>query len=405
MPREALVRSQVPTTGNRSLLRRINALGILDRLRDGPRTLGRLAGETGLSRTATEAVVTDLMQAGWTVAAPRDPEEATGQGRPAVRYAFAADAGHVASIDIGAHHIAVVIADLVGEVAQRLSQPVAEDLPAADRVASAKDLLMTALDRAQLGAGELWAVGIGSPGAITDGRVVHFGGRGMPDWAGTDLGAAFRTDVDCPVLVEGDCALGAVAERWLGAAQEAADVVYVLCGNRTSAAVIAGGRLHRGAHGSAGRVGELAELRWRELELEQYGASAYGPDRPSRQEIFDQARAGHPAALRAVADFAEVLGLGTAAMVLAVDPELVVIGGTSAADGDVFLDHVGEVLPRRCPTVPAIVTSSLGGDAVGLGGVRLCLDRIDASLAAAVRSAEAFPAATPAAARFGAVAG
>ena len=401
MTKEAALGARVPSAGNRSLLRRINALGVLTQLRDGPKTVAQAATATGLSRTTTEAVVGDLSQAGWLRAESRGARGGTVIGRPALRYGLATDAGHVASVDIGAHHLSAVVATLAGAVVERAWVKVDGDLPADARITQALDLLASTLEAAGISAADVWVLAVGSPGVITRGTVTHFGGIGLPGWIGLDIGAAFRARYDCPVIVEGDCALGALAERWVGAAQHANQLVYILSGVRTGAAVISGGRLHRGAHGGTGLIGELPELRWRDLERETYGASDFASgQRPERSVIFERARAGDPAARRAVDDFADALGLGVSAMVLAVDPELVVIGGPTARDGDVFLDRMREVLARRCPLPPAVETSVLGGEAVSLGGVRLALDRIGASLTAAVDRSDSFPAATPEAARF-----
>jgi DNA-binding IclR family transcriptional regulator len=51
--------------GDRSLLRRINLLATLRSTREAPRTIAALATATGLSRTAAEAVVLDLVALGW----------------------------------------------------------------------------------------------------------------------------------------------------------------------------------------------------------------------------------------------------------------------------------------------------------------------------------------------------
>jgi predicted NBD/HSP70 family sugar kinase len=56
------------------------------------------------------------------------------------------------------------------------------------------------------------------------------------------------------------------AELTIGAAKNFSDVVYVLCGIRTSGASIVGGKVHRGVHDAAGIVGEMPELRWAEAD-------------------------------------------------------------------------------------------------------------------------------------------
>ena len=112
--------------------------------------------------------------------------------------------------------------------------------------------------------------------------------------------------------------------------------------------VMVGGRVHRGVHGAAGIVGEMPELRWAELN-ERYGSSVLASPRPSRQEIFDAARAGDPAAVAAMEEFADDLATGAAAMTLAIDPELLVIGGGSSPGADVFLPRFEESLREWAP--------------------------------------------------------
>ncbi|MGA5700593.1 ROK family protein [Peterkaempfera bronchialis] len=382
--------------GNRSLLRRMNSLALLLELRRGPRTISHLTEATGLSRTTAEAVLGDLVQLGW--AATAAPEERSGRpvmGRPAVSYRFAGEAGRLLSADIGAHHIHTVVADLQGTVLSSHTLAVSEQDPAADRLRSTRSAMTAALKEADTRAEDLWAVAIGSPGVITDGGVRHFGGEGMPGWIGLDLAAAFAEDFDCPVLVEGDCALGTVAEHRLGAARDARDVVYILCGNRTGAGIIANGDLYRGHRGGTGIIGELPQLRWRELELETYSGRPPATGRPTRHEMFTAARQGDAEALKAVSAFAEALSVGIAAMILAIDPELVVLGGGSSNSADLFVDLVRDNLHRLCPLMPAVAVSTLGGDAVALGGIQIAWSHVDAALARAVEQGLAFPPATP----------
>ncbi|MFP3381345.1 ROK family protein, partial [Bacillus sp. SIMBA_069] len=83
----------------------------------------------------------------------------------------------------------------------------------------------------------------------------------------------------------------------------------------------------------AGIVGEIPELRWADLN-EKYGSAVLANPRPSREQIFESARAGDPAAVEAVREFADDLATGAAALTLAIDPELLVIGGGSSPSAD-----------------------------------------------------------------------
>jgi predicted NBD/HSP70 family sugar kinase len=389
MTQEALVPAEGPRAGNRSLLRRMNSLGILESVLERPRVLRDLAAVSGLSKTAVGAVVADLVELGWLRAS--GPQGDLRPGRPASTYSTATDLGVLLALDVGAHHVNGVLTDLTGNRLAGRSVDVGEDEPAEPRIAAAVALADALLAESDVTRADVWALTVGSPGVVdTEGVVSYFGGEGMPGWTGLDLRTRFGREFDCAVLVEGDVALGAHAEVGFGDARDVGDVVYVLCGRRTSGAVILGGRVHRGVHGAAGIVGELPELRWADLN-EKYGTDVLTAPRPSRERIFELARAGEPAATAAVEEFADDLAIGTAAMVLTLDPELVVIGGGSAPAADVFLPRMTATLATLCPMVPRVTASSLGPEAVALGGIALAQRRLREVLGSAVRELGSFP--------------
>lgn len=389
MSQEAVSRIASGSMGSRSLLRRMNSLGILRAVIDGPVTLRGLAAESGLSRTAVDAIVSDLGGLGWLTVAENAP--AAGPGRPAAAFRLTRGLGYFLSIDIGANHIYAVVTDLAGNVAGHRTTAVDEGMMASSRIRAALSLTDQLLTTLSVGRDALWAVTIGSPGAIgADGTVLHFGGTGMPGWIGLNLRERFAEEFAAAILVEGDVALGAEAELALGAAKGYSDAVYVLCGIRTSGASIIDGKVHRGVHGAAGIVGEMPELKWAELN-ERYGRSVLKEPRPSREQIFDAARAGDAAARAAVDEFADDLATGAAAMTLAIDPEVLVIGGGSAPGADVFLPRFEQSLRAICPLPPTVLVSSLGSEAVAMGGISLATSALDSALEAAVRERESFP--------------
>jgi predicted NBD/HSP70 family sugar kinase len=381
-----------PHHGKPGLLRGINALSAILEVRNSPITATQLSSSTGLSRTAADSVLTGLVRHGWLVktAAPVPPEGSP-PGRPAARYVFNARAGSVLALDIGAHHISAAVADLQGHVMALKSVQANEDAPAADRLELACAVVDGTLVEVGVAPESIASIAVGSPGVIDEGRVVHFGGNGMPGWIGTDIQQFFAGRFDCHVRVEGDCALGALAEKWIGAAQPFDSVVYVLSGIRTGAAVISEGKLQRGAHGAVGLIGELPELRWREIEDEAYGVGVYKRDRPPRDELFKRALLNDARARAAVDDFAAVLALGISAMVLAVDPDAVVIGGASSSYAHQIRDRIEEDVRRRCPIAPVVLVSTLDSNAVLMGAVRLALVQIEDLLRGAVQAGEPLP--------------
>ncbi|WP_345711705.1 helix-turn-helix domain-containing protein, partial [Kineococcus glutinatus] len=112
-----------PATPTTALLRRLNAGAVLDALRGarapgsgavgGAMTGTEVMAATGLSRPTVHTVCDALIDLGW-VREAAGGEETARPGRPARRYAFDARAGYVLGVDLGAHKVTVVLADLVG---------------------------------------------------------------------------------------------------------------------------------------------------------------------------------------------------------------------------------------------------------------------------------------------------
>ncbi len=63
------------------------------------------------------------------------------------------------------------------------------------------------------------------------------------------------------------------------------------------------------------------------------------------------------------------------------DPELVVISGAVADDGDLFLDRIRRrLVPDLIDSPPRVAMSALGDQAVVVGAVRMALDHVEGSL-------------------------
>lgn len=375
--------TDLPTSGatDQSLLRRINIVSTLQALRGRPsQTLREVAQVTGVSWRTTNELVDELVQQGWAEEVPPD-QNGRKMGRPARRFRFRSDAGYVLGIDVGVHKVLALLADLDGTVVGAERIAVGGDSSPKSRLAAVRSAATRSLAAAGIDRSQLRAVTVGTVGVIDDSGKVQI--SVAPGWTGLDITGALRRSFPCPVLVENDCNLGAAAELWLGFAQDSRNTVYVLAGRRTGAGLVIGGRLHRGNHGAAGEIGALPALGWANAQrhfsdYEQLPAGVSSDD--AAGHVFAAAGAGDLRAREAVDGFARDLATGIAAMVLTVDPELVVVGGGYAPAGDVLLDPLRSHLEELCLCVPRVEASELGDRSVALGAVRLALDHVEQQL-------------------------
>ena len=365
---------------DQTMIRRANELSVLAVLRDGNlRTMRDIADATGLSWRTTNVVAEALETQGWLAGIDADPDDRR-LGRPARRYRFRAEAGYVVGIDIGAHAIAAFVADLAGTIVGSHRLKAGAHDGAADRLAATETAIRGALADAGIEAGDVWAAAVGSTGVIgPDGTVTV--SAVLPDWTGLNPAAELAETLPCPITVANDCNLAALAERWRG--HSAHDMIYLLTGVRLGAGLVIGGQLHRGSGGAAGEVGEIRELGWNDT-AERLAATAHDEtaDRGhAAKQVFQAARDGDAAAIAAVDRFAADVARGLTAMVVTIDPELVVMGGDFTHAADLLLPRLATKLTETCLHKPRLEVSELGDDSVVLGAVWLALDTISQRIA------------------------
>jgi predicted NBD/HSP70 family sugar kinase len=358
--------------GDLSRLRRLNEQAALRLLREAePMTLTEISRRTGLSRASTEDVVEGLIAQRWVAEVP---PVAGAMGRPARRYRFRGDAGHALGVDIGGHRVRALVTDLDGTV---LGRAQAEVDPAAGRerrLAAADEVVTECLRGSGLTSADLWGVGVATSGLIDPaGKVVL--SVDIPEWTGINLAEHFGAAFTAPVLVDNDGRLAALAEQWRGVARYAKDFVYLLAGRRTGLGLVIDGKLHRGFAGAAGELGALPAAGWIRAQehLRQWDGEI--------ADLFAAARAGDRGALGAVRRYVKDLAIGTAALVLTLDPQMVVLGGGFSRSADVLLDPLRRELDKQCIRTPEVLESALGEQSVALGAVRLALGQVERRIA------------------------
>lgn len=363
-----------------ALMRRINAVTTLRALHGaGPLTLAVIRERTGLSRSTVEGVLDDLVAQGQVEEIPADP--AAGQlGRPARQFRFRSETGYVLGLDIGAHSVQALVADLDGTIHARHREPTSRSATRAERLTATRTAIRRGLGKAKISRTQLRAAACGTLGIVDDGTVTVC--RVLPEWNEFDLRAQLGDWLDCPLVIENDINLSAIAERWRGAATDADNMTWVSVGRSFAVGIILDGRLFRGARGAAGEFGWINELGWDKViahPLASLGSSDAAAAKRAHR-ILDRARADNRQELAAIDEFARLLAPGLSAIILAYNPGTLVIGGAAAQAADVLLDRLTAHLTPRCLVMPRLYVSSLGDQATATGAVRLALDRAHQTL-------------------------
>ncbi len=230
--------------------------------------------------------------------------------------------------------------------------------------------------------GNLSHVGVGIPGTVTEQCITWV--PNLPFLNGKDLAADLGVQLGAQVLVSNDAQLALLGEMWRGAAQHAQSAVLISVGTGVGGAIMLGGKIIRGVHGSAGAFGWL-NLDWHEASHPEHGyverhaagstldtiARRLDPPTTSRK-IIARARMGDAASLDILHQFSRLLGATCASIASMLDPEVLIFAGGLSDAFDLMADRLRDVLREMgSPSVreTPIVVAQLGENAAAYGAL------------------------------------
>ena len=181
-----------------------------------------------------------------------------------------------------------------------------------------------------------------------------------------------------------------------GAARFYRDSVFVRASYGTGAGIVLGGQVHVGFAGTAGEIGhvqvdpdgELCRCGSRGCLDTVVGAAALtGPLRETHgtltlRDVVQGAIDGDPGCARVIAEAGSTIGVVVAGLVIALNPQAVVVGGELAETGEILVGTAAGSDPATGPAQPDRSARGRGRRAGGAGrgdrcsGERVPLDRL-----------------------------
>lgn len=394
--------------GTPSLLRELNDRAALELLlTGGPMTRAQLGERTGLSKVTASQLLVRLEVRGLVEVAG---EQAGGRGPNAALYGVVPSSAYVAGLHVERDEFSAGVADVTGRVVTEIS---VDPNGAGNPVELVRSAIAAACGAAGIAPEALRAVVIGTPGVV-DPRTGDLRlAVNLPAWH-EGVRDALRADLGRPVTIENDVNLAAMAERAVGAARGADDFVLVWIGVGLGLATMLGGRVHRGAGGAAGEIGDLpvpgvplpqdithpATGAFQSLVGARAVlplAASYGFEAATAAAAVEaavQTVAGRrvadgsaPAGEEFLAELASRVATGVAAVCVVLDPGLVVLGGeVGLAGGELLAGKVAAEVGRISPARPEVVPTGVSGGPVLRGAILAAVDQARAGLLASVAS-------------------
>lgn len=369
-----------------SSLRQWNELAVLRALHsaegasgDGLRVseLGQL---TGLAHVTIAQALQNLQQNGWV--AEIGPVIA-GRGRPARLYRPASPAGSTLGLDVGAHSVRAVRCTLDGKELARAEVLLAAESSTRERHRAVHEVIRDTA--AATHTGIPWATRLAVGGTLGEDGTVHES-VAIPEWDGTRPAELFADLLPGRVNVVNDIHAACRAELSIGAARGAQEALFVHLGRRPTLGLVVGGKVRPGAHGLAGDLSRHATFSPANNSGEPSWARGHLNQPDPTAAALQACLEGDTHTIALIRSFVEDLTPALAAVVAALDPEVVVLAGAMTRVAPAFHDVLIDGLTAQLVDPPRIALSGTDQFATALGAALLAIRDVEDDLLGAQRT-------------------
>jgi glucokinase len=365
----------------------------------GPISRAQIARMLSLSPTTTGRLVDGLLQSG--ILLEIGEMQGEGAGRPSRMLKFNGQFSSVLTVDLRLTDAYAAVADLNGHLLHASSWPL-----------TSGNIRQSLAELAELISGLLQSAGDCSPVEmiVVGAPSIVDSASGIIEWApslgweNVPLQTILENEFKLPVLIENDVNLAALGEWWQGAGKSAAsNLVFVSLGTGIGAGFILNGDLYRGATNAsgevayfitdvnvlrdeAGRIGSLENrvghdglIRMAQLVAQRYPTSGLADlirletVQADPQMVIELAIAGDQAARVVFNEMTDILTIVIANLAVALDPEVIVLGGARDWDWPVLVEAIRRRIGTKLLRPVNLCPSALKNDALILGGVYAAL--------------------------------
>lgn len=294
-------------------------------------------------------------------------------------------------VDIGGTKVAVAAVNEQGTIISRSVIPTNLDIAPEAMIAEIQQEISRVIEESGVLIEEIAGIGIGAPGPLDSKNGLISCPPNLPAWVDIPVRELIGRSFSVPVLLENDANAAALAEKWIGAAVENENFIYITVSTGIGAGIIAEGKLLKGLKGNAGDIGHMViDPSFGECVCGQWGclesiasgtaiakrASAIIGREVTAKDVFRFYKERDPDITGYMEDVFNVLGVASVSMINTFDPEKIVFGGGVSKFGEPMFDSIRQYVRRYAlnPTgrKTEITAAKLGQNAGVIGAAALC---------------------------------
>lgn len=300
-------------------------------------------------------------------------------------------------VDIGGTNIGIAVVSKKGEIIEQTTIPTDLSITPQMMIARINSYIKKVVKKSGVKANNIIGIGIGSPGPLDSKSGIIMCPPNLKTWVNVPIVRLLQETWSIPIILENDANAAAVAEKFVGAARDNRNFIYITISTGIGSGIFVDGKLLKGVMGNAGDIGHIViDPSFGPCSCGQYGcfeSIASGTaiakrgskimGRPlSTKEVFDLYLKGNPKMVDFIEKIFRVIGMAFVSIINIFDTEKIIIGGGVSKVGKPLFnsirDYVGKYALNDMGRQTEIVPAKLGQDAGVIGAAFMgMLDNLD----------------------------
>ena len=186
-------------------------------------------------------------------------------------------------------------------------------------------------------------IGVGVPSVVDVEKGIVYDVQNIPALRKVYLKDILEEEFKVPIYINNDANCFVVGEKYFGVGKNYKDIVGLIIGTGFGSGIYTNGKLYVGANCGAGEFGMLS---YKDSNYEYYCSGQFFTNKfnTTGEEIYNKAVNGNNDALEIFNEFGHHVGNAISAIILTVDPEIIILGGSVSKAYDYFKNSLYKVL-------------------------------------------------------------
>ncbi len=192
-------------------------------------------------------------------------------------------------------------------------------------------------------ADDIEGIGIGVPSVVDVENGIVYDVYNIPSWKSVPIKNILEKRYNKPVYVNNDANCFALGEKYFGKAKKYNNIVGLIIGTGLGAGIIINGKLYNGTNCGAGEFGMIP---FKDDILEHYCSGYFFKKKYNitGEELYNLAVSKDEFALNVFREYGKNLGEAIKIILYAIDPEIIVMGGSVSKSFKYFKDALFETI-------------------------------------------------------------